>query len=250
MVFRTAQGRILMFRKPIASLTVILAVTSTSVLAHEARQQAAVSTSELASTAYAFPLPEAGSYKLPPIKRAAGGRVLDENGGTFDLADFYTGRITVLAFIYTRCGDICPVASLQLSLLQDLAAKKPEVAHQMRLISMSFDPEYDTPKVMAEHAEVWRSQAPEAPDWLFLTAPDREAVAPILAAYDQTIAPKRDHNSSTGQFYHIFRGFLVDASGRIRNIYSLDFLDPRLVLNDIQTLLLELAPNPDRRSAR
>jgi protein SCO1/2 len=239
-----------MFRKQITSLTLILAITSTGALAHDARHQAVVGTPRSASTSYAFPLPEPGSYKLPPIKRAAGGRVLDENGDTLDLADFFKGRITVLAFIYTRCGDICPVASLQISLLQDLAAKNPKVAQQMRLISMSFDPEYDTPKVMAEHAEIWRSHAPGAPDWQFLTAPDREAVVPILAAYDQTIAPKHDHNSSTGQFYHIFRGFLVDGFGRVRNIYSLDFLDPRLVFNDIQTLLLEATSPLSKRNPR
>lgn len=228
-----------MFRKPITSLTLILAITCTGVLAHDAAHQAVMGTPQLASTSYAFPLPEPGSYKLPPIKRAAGGHVLDENGHSLDLADLFKRRITVIAFIYTRCGDICPVASLQLSLLQDLAAKNPEVAHRMRLISMSFDPEYDTPKVMAEQAKMWRSQAPGAPDWQFLTTSNRKAVAPILAAYDQTIAPKHNHNSSTGQFYHIFRAFLVDASGQIRNIYSLDFLDPKLIVNDIQTLLLE-----------
>ncbi|MEJ2374307.1 MAG: SCO family protein [Pseudolabrys sp.] len=240
-----------MFRQLIASLAMVLAVTSAGSLAHDARQdRAATAASGLASTNYAFPLPEPGSYKLPPIKRAAGGRVLDESGRAFDLAGFFKGRVTVLAFIYTRCGDICPVASLQLSLLQDLAATKHDVANQIRLVSVSFDPEYDTPEVMAEHAANWRSKEPGAPDWQFLTAPDREAIAPILAAYDQTIGPKRDPNSPTGPLHHIFRAFLVDASGRIRNIYSLDFLDPRLVLNDIQTLLLEKHTNTNKRTAR
>jgi len=223
-----------------AGLALAFAVASIAALAHEARPyKPPADTPGGSSAAYAFPLPEPGSYQLPPIKPAAGGRVLDEKGRARDLAELLRGRIAILAFIYTRCGDICPAANLQLSLLQDLAAKEPKVAGLMRLLSMSFDPEYDTPAVMAEQAEIWRSQEREAPEWRFLTAPDRMALTPVLAAYSQSIGPKPDKNSPTGPLYHIFRTFLIDRSGRIRNIYSLDFLDPRLVLTDIKTLLLE-----------
>jgi protein SCO1/2 len=221
-------------------LALVFVAASGAAAAHDAHpHKPAVDAARGASAGYAFPLPEPGSYELPPIKKAAAGRVLDENGRPHDLADLLKGRITVLAFIYTRCGDVCPVASLQLSFLQDLAAKEPAIARRMQLLSMSFDPEHDTPAVMAEHAGTWRSQSPNAPAWGFLTARDRETLAPILAAYDQTIGPKPDPKSPFGPIHHIFRGFLIDRSGQIRNIYSLDFLDPKLVLTDIRTLLLE-----------
>jgi protein SCO1 len=42
-----------------------------------------------------------------------------------------------------------------------------------------------------------------------------------------------------GPLYHILRVFLIDREGRIRNIYSSGTLDPRLVLADVKTLLLE-----------
>jgi len=131
------------------------------------------------------------------------------------------------------------MASLQLSALQDLATETPEVAHGVRLLSMSFDPDYDTPVVIKEHARIWRSQKKGAPEWRFLTAPDRVALAPLLVAYNQSIGPKSDKGSSTSEFYHIFRAFLIDRKGKVRNIYSLDFLDPKLVVTDIKTLLLE-----------
>jgi protein SCO1/2 len=191
------------------------------------------------SAGYAFALPEPGSYRLPAIRPAAGGRVLDERGRGHDLTAILQGRITVLAFMYTRCGDICPTATLQLSLLQDLAAKDAELAQRMRLISLSFDPDHDTPGVLAEYAVGWRSGESGAPDWLFLTAPDRNALAPVLAAYGQMVSPKPDLDTAGGPLYHIFRAFLIDASGQIRNIYSLDFLDPELVLTDIRSLILD-----------
>jgi cytochrome oxidase Cu insertion factor (SCO1/SenC/PrrC family) len=126
-----------------------------------------------------------------------------------------------------------------MSRLQDLAAKDASVSRRMRLVTMSFDPEHDTPPVMREFAEQWRSPAKAAPEWLFLTAADRDTLAPVLAAYNQPVGHNRDAGSAAGPLQHIFRAFLVDAEGRIRNIYSLDFFAPDLVLNDIRTLLLE-----------
>jgi cytochrome oxidase Cu insertion factor (SCO1/SenC/PrrC family) len=190
-------------------------------------------------TSYAFPIAQPGSYRLPPIKRAVGGAVLDENGRQHDLAGLLGGRTTVLSFIYTRCGDVCPTATLDMSLLQDLAAKDSNVSQRLRLVSMSFDPEYDTPDVMRDYATEWRSREKAAPEWLFLTAPDRTALAAMLTGYNQAIDRNPAGNSGGPAINHIFRAFLVDRHGRMRNIYSLDFFDPKLVINDVRTLLLE-----------
>jgi cytochrome oxidase Cu insertion factor (SCO1/SenC/PrrC family) len=206
---------------------------------HDAGSHSSTRASSGPSAGYAFPLPQPGSYVLPPIKAAAGGQVLDENGHARELRDVLRERILVLAFIYTRCGDICPAATLQIAALQDLAAREPDISNRMRLVSVSFDPDHDTPEVMAEHATHWRSKELAAPDWKFLTAPGSDALAPILAAYDQTVAPKQDAKAPTGPLHHIFRAFLIDRAGAIRNIYSLDFLDPELVMADIRTLLIE-----------
>ena len=188
---------------------------------------------------YAFPLPAPGSYSLPPIKAAGDGRVLDEDGREQALRQLLLGRISVVAFIYTRCGDLCPAASLDMSQLQDLAAKDRRVSRRMRLVTISFDPEHDTPQTMRDYAAQFRSAAAAAPEWLFLTAPDRAALAPVLAAYNQAVDAKADPASAGGPLNHVFRAFLIDRAGQVRNIYSLDFFDPKLVLNDVRTLLLE-----------
>jgi len=222
------------------TLTLPFIIASFPAFAHDAHShKSSVTGSEGPPSAYAFPLPAPGSYDLPTIMVAAGGNVLDEKGRTHDLAQLLHNRVTVLAFIYTRCGDVCPTASLQISLLQDLATATPEVTNLMQLLSMSFDPDYDTPAVMAVYARTWRSPKKEAPEWQFLTAPDGATLAPLLVAYNQSIGPKPNKTSSPLQFYHIFRAFLIDRSGQVRNIYSLDFLDPNLVMTDIKTLLLE-----------
>jgi cytochrome oxidase Cu insertion factor (SCO1/SenC/PrrC family) len=228
-----------MVRLSFAVVAFTLIAGATGASEHDARSHSSTRASFGPSAGYAFRLPQPGSYALPPIKAAAGGRVLDENGHARELRNVVRGRITVLAFIYTRCGDVCPAATLQIAALQDLAAREPDISKRMHLVSMSFDPDPDTPEVMSEHAAHWRSKELAAPDWKFLTAPGTDALAPILAAYDQTVAPKQDAKAPTGPLHHIFRAFLIDRAGAIRNIYSLDFLDPELVMADVKSLLIE-----------
>jgi protein SCO1 len=189
--------------------------------------------------AYAFPLPEPGSYRLPPIRAAAGGIILLEDGASADLAALLRDRITVFSFIYTRCPDLCPVATLRLADLHELAAADRGVAERLQLVSMSFDPAHDTPEVMAEYGAIWRTPGVDRPVWHFVTAPDAAQLAPVLAAYDQAVAPLPVAGVPEPGLAHVLRVYLVDAAGMVRNIYSLDFLDPRLVLGDVQTLLLE-----------
>lgn len=187
---------------------------------------------------YAFPLPEPGSYRLPPLRRASGGFVLTEDGDEADLGALLRDRITVFSFIYTRCADLCPLATARLAQFQDLAAEDPVLEDKVRLVSISFDPDHDTPDVMAEYAAAW-SRADGDPEWVFITTSGADALDPILKAYDQAIDRNPDASDPTGGLNHVLRAFLIDADGRIRNVYSLDFLDPELVLTDVRTLLLE-----------
>jgi len=186
--------------------------------------------------AYAFPLAAPGSYRLPPIRPAADATLLDETGAVRSLHALFEGRITVLAFIYTRCGDVCPLASLRLADLQALAARDRDLAAELQLISLSFDPGYDTPARMADYAASLRRPGATAPDWHFLTAADEAAIRPVVEAYRQPVARKADPEDGAGPFSHLLRVFLIDGRGVVRNIYSADFLDPRLVLNDVRTL--------------
>jgi cytochrome oxidase Cu insertion factor (SCO1/SenC/PrrC family) len=52
---------------------------------------------------------------------------------------------------------------------------------------------------------------------------------------------KKNPRDPTGPLNHTLRVFLIDPAGYIRNIYSSDTLDPRLVLADVRTLMLESA---------
>jgi protein SCO1/2 len=184
--------------------------------------------------------PEAGSYALPVVKVAADGALLDTNNKAVNLRDLTHGRVTVLSFIYTRCAapKACPYATGVLGRLHDVTAKDKTLAKNMRLVSISFDPDYDTPQHLAAYSENVRDEKSGC-EWRFVTAKSRPDLEPILAAYDQAVDKKSNPADPQGPLYHTMRVFLIDREGRIRNIYSSGTLDPRLVLADVKTLLLE-----------
>jgi protein SCO1 len=195
---------------------------------------------ELRNSDYDYEAPRAGTYQLPVIKPAADGALFESTGKATNLSALLAGKISVVSFIYTRCGDgrACPYATSVLNRLQTASLSDAALAKNLRLVSMSFDPEYDTPKRLAEYASIVRDNDGGC-EWRFVAPRSVAETAPILAAYGQAINRKTDSRSGGGPFNHTLRVYLVDRQQRIRNIYSTGTLDPRLVLADVRTLLLE-----------
>jgi protein SCO1/2 len=191
---------------------------------------------------YDYDPPVPGSYSLPVVKAAADGALLDSDGKSLNLRDLTHGRITVLSFIYTRCAapKACPYATNVFGQLQLVSANDKALAKNMRLVSLSFDPEHDTPQHLAEYLENVR-ETKSGCEWRFATAKSRAELESILDGYGQAVDKRPNPADSQGPLYHILRVFLIDRAGRIRNIYSSATLDPRLVLADVKTLLLEEA---------
>jgi len=191
---------------------------------------------------YDYDPPVPGSYILPVVKTAAGGALLDSDGKSVNLRELTHGRVTVLGFIYTRCAapKACPYATNVFGQLQLISAKDKALAKNMRLVSLSFDPEHDTPQHLAEYSE-WVRKTKSGCEWRFATAKSRADLDSILNGYGQAVDRRSDENDPQGPLYHILRVFLIDREGRIRNIYSSGTLDPRLLLADVKTLLLEEA---------
>jgi len=201
-----------------------------------------------------YDAPTPGSYTLPVIKTAADGTLLDSIGKQVRLAELTRGRITVMSFIYTRCAaaKACPYATGVLMQLHRDSADDPALAKELRLVSMSFDPANDTPERMAAYSGL-ASQRPTAAPWHFVTTRSQAELQPILTAYGQAVDKKTNPLDPTGPLNHTLRVFLIDHAGNIRNIYSSGTLDPRLVLADVRTLMMESAQagaNPLALSSR
>lgn len=189
---------------------------------------------------YDYESPKPGTYTLPIIKPAADGALLDTNNKAVNLRDLTHSKVTVLSFIYTRCAAMkaCPYATGVLGQLHNLSEKNPTLMSNLRLVSVSFDPEYDTPQRLAQYSEAIRNRKAGC-EWCFVTAKSRADLEPVLVAYDQAVDKRSDAADPQGPLYHTLRVFLIDRDGRIRNIYSSGTLDPRLVLADVKTLMAE-----------
>lgn len=189
---------------------------------------------------FQYEAPQPGSYALPVIKGAGDGRVVDCDGREGSLKDYTQGRITVLSFIYTRCAAAraCPYATGVLNQLHGISAKEAELGKGMRLVSLSFDPEHDTPERFRAYRS-WAGSREGACEWEFLTTRSARELEPILEWYGQAVDRKADEADTQGPLSHTLRVLLLDREGRVRNIYGADTLDPRLVMSDIRTLLRE-----------
>lgn len=187
-----------------------------------------------------YDAPTPGAYKLPVIKPAADGALLDSAGKPVRLGQLTRGRITVMSFIYTRCAaaKACPYATGVLMQLHRESAEHPALAKKLRLVSMSFDPVNDTPERMTAYSRI-AAERPAAAPWHFVTTSSQAELDPILTAYGQAVDKKKNPLEPTGPLNHTLRVFLIDGAGNIRNMYSSDTLDPRLVLADVRTLMLE-----------
>ncbi len=186
-----------------------------------------------------FQAPVPGTYRLPPLKPAANGDVLTVDGEAARLHDYYGDKLVLLSFVYTSCSDAggCPLATAVLHQVKQRLDREADVAGELRLLTLSFDPERDTPEVMRGYG----AGAADGPlEWRFLTTHSMQSLQPILSGYDQSIARERDAGGrNLGTFAHVLRVYLIDRERRIRNIYSVSFLHAETLINDVKTLLAE-----------
>lgn len=196
-----------------------------------------------------FTAPEPGSYALPPMGKAVDGEVLDSSGRSAHLFDLFEEKIILLSFIYSTCTDVggCPLATAVLHKVQRRLRDEPSLRDRLRLVTISFNPAHDTPETMRAYGAGFQGAGV---DWRFLTTASEQALQPMLDGYNQSVQKEVNaEGASTGAFSHILRVFLIDRQKRIRNVYSVSFLHPDTLVNDVKTLLLEEAPEQPTASA-
>ena len=186
-----------------------------------------------------YDLPRPGTYALYNIRKSGDGKVVDEKGNTDTLHSIMNNKITLLSFIYSNCTDTngCPLATSVFYKIQEKIKEDKNVVKKLKMISLSFDPEYDTPEIMHLYG---KNISYIDADWDFLTTNSLKELEPILNSYDQPVIRKyNDDGSYNGVESHLLRVFLIDDKKLIRNVYNVDFLHAELLINDIKTLLLD-----------
>jgi protein SCO1/2 len=132
-------------------------------------------------------------------KPAAAVTLVDQTGHRFQLADF-KGRATVVTFIATRCKDTCPISDA-------LFAKLSRDRIPALLLTITLDPAYDTPFVMARHARDLHAQ----PDLWRVASGNPHDIDRLLSAFGVV----RDYDRDGVPDAHSSFIYIFDAGGRL-----------------------------------
>ena len=128
-------------------------------------------------------------------------------GSTVSTADF-KGKIWVANFIFTRCAGPCPMMTSRMAELNQALGNK---ATDVELVSITVDPEYDTPEVLKQYGE----QAGASPDrWKFLTGPKDQIETVVMKGFLQALAQR------TFRRAHPFNAFCARRPRRLDARFS------------------------------
>lgn len=176
----------------------------------------------IAGAAYAHDAPH--DERLPMIGPASDFTLESQDGARVSLHDF-RGEVVAVAFIYTHCTDVCPMLTANMALVQDKLGS--EFGSKVDFISITVDPERDTPEVLKEYAETFGA---DLKGWSFLTG-DPATVREVGLKYG-VIARK----TADGDIDHTLLTSLVDPNGTLR----VQYLGARFDLEEFRSDLLSL----------
>lgn len=187
-----------------------------------------------------FTPPRAGTYTLQKIQRVMDATLLDPAGRSQKLSAVTTSKVTLLTFFYTYCTDPlgCPFAAKVLADLRTRLLTDGKLAQRVRFVSVSLDPTTDTPDAIARYRDFIDDH--QKLEWRFLTARSVGQLLPVLDDFGQDVSVERAADgSATRTLHHMLKMFLIDQQGVVREIYTLAYLQPEVMFNDIRTLVLE-----------
>lgn len=146
---------------------------------------------------------------LPPLP------LIDSHGHHVSLSDpaLRGSQATLVALVYTRCATICRTAASGQAFLQH-AIRAQGLDARIKLLTLSFDPQHDTPAALAAYAV--RQQADPAA-WTFATVADTADLPALLQLFDVVVLP-----DGLGGYAHNAALFQLDADGQLVRAYAID----------------------------
>ena len=169
--------------------------------------------------------PDKPAARLPMIGPAVDFTLTAQDGTTFSMADL-RGKVVALSFIFTRCSDVCPIATQKMVRIQQELGE--QFGRDVYFLSVSVDPEHDTPNVLADYAEAFGC---DTSGWVFLTgsaAEIRDVARGYGVFHQQDSGEEVRHNLLTS---------LIDRDGMLRVQYMGERFDPQELLHDLRDLL-------------
>jgi protein SCO1/2 len=153
-----------------------------------------------------------------------------QDGTPLSLTDL-RGKVVVLTFIYTRCPlpDYCPLMDRKFADLARRVALLGDDGQGIRLLSVSFDPEHDTPDVLARHARVVGAKPPR---WTFAVAAHEE-LRKVAEALGLT------YGATEREIIHTLSTAVIGPDGRLSTIERGNAWSVDEIFSAVRTLLKE-----------
>lgn len=174
--------------------------------------------------------------KLPVVDDLGNSRfnLIDQQKSKKLFPEFVKGKLVVVNYIFTNCPDICPLSTNNMRMIQERLKK--EKIDGVEFVSISFDPQQDSPEVLEKFAAIRNL---DLKNWAFLTGEKREIdslmqkIGIVAVVGDSTV-----FKDGRKIFYytHTDRIQLMDKEGRIRKNYKGSSINVEEIVADIKSL--------------
>lgn len=150
---------------------------------------------------------------LPEMIPISDFELLDQDGQEFSSRSL-RGKVWIADLIFTSCPEICPVMSTQMSNLSR------RITHEdVHFVSLSVDPEVDTPEVLHAYAERFGADTER---WTFLTGSEEDVQRVISRSFRLPSGDRFDREDGRYDILHTARFILVDQHMTMRGLYETD----------------------------
>ena len=157
----------------------------------------------------------------------------NQDGHAVHLAE-WQGKVVLLTFIYTRCPlpNFCVRMSRNFAEIDKALQKDPRLFAKTHLLSVSFDPKYDTPQVLRSYGGAYTGNYTKETfaHWDF-AAPTEKELPKVLEFFDVGATPEKD-----GTITHSLSTVVIGPDGKIFKWYPGNDWTPQQVLGDVRKL--------------
>jgi protein SCO1/2 len=163
-------------------------------------------------------------------------QLVNQDGKPIHLSQ-YAGQALALTFVYTRCPqpDQCTLMSSNFAAIDRELQKQPDTYAKTHLLTISFDPDYDSPKVMrsygASHTERYSDETFQ--HWEFATGSSDQ-----VKGIAQFFGLRYFHDTESGedQVIHSLRTAVIGPDGKLVKLYRGNEWKPAEIVEDLRTL--------------
>ena len=159
-------------------------------------------------------------------------RLINQENEPFYFHEF-EGRAIVMTFIFTRCPvpDFCPLMSRHFQTIQERVAGHPDLHGNIQLVSVTIDPEYDTPEVLRDYAARYTDNTD---NWTFATG-GRDRIDELTTRFSVYI----EADAESANIDHALATLLIGPDGRLEKIWRGNTWSADDVIGEAESLLQE-----------